>query len=86
MSDGTESPDQKRLRYMRLAAQAAKLGVGDKRIEVRESGLTLAETWLELARAVDDLQQRHASDDELDLGAERGADASVTSDRASPGA
>jgi hypothetical protein len=48
----SDSPEgRKRSRYLRLAAQAAKLGSADNRDDMLEAGLGIAETWLQLASA-----------------------------------
>jgi hypothetical protein len=50
MSGMQETSNQRRSRYLRLAAEASKLAAADKRVEVCETSLQLAESWLSLAR------------------------------------
>ena len=50
MSDDRENHQQRRSRYVRLAAEAKKLGASEKRFAFRESFLNVAESWLKLAQ------------------------------------
>ena len=60
MSDDRENHQQRRSRYVRMAAEAKKLGASEKRFAFRESFLNVAESWLRLA------QHDQASDQKAD--------------------
>ena len=47
--DPTESDTDRRSRFMRMAAEAARLGVGEKRSAFRDMFQHIAQSWLRLA-------------------------------------
>ena len=51
----TDTPpsDERRSRYLRLAAEIKKLAACDARIELRESCLTMVGSWLQLASEIE---------------------------------
>ena len=59
MSDAPH-PEERRSRYLRLAAEIKKLAACDARIELRESCLTMVGSWLQLASEIE-ARQRAAS-------------------------
>ena len=59
MSDDREDHQQRRSRYVRMAAEAKKLGASEKRFAFRESFLNVAESWLKLAQH-DQASERNA--------------------------
>jgi hypothetical protein len=79
MSGFPESAEEKRQRYIRLAGEAARVSAGDKRIDIRESGLEMAQSWLALASAADaDGSAAEPEDSEAPVAEEAGASGGAT--------
>ena len=53
---GKEGLDERRRRYLRLAAEASRISRRFRRMEMREACLRMAQSWLALAG---DLDARH---------------------------
>jgi hypothetical protein len=53
LPDVSETPDEKRARYLRLAAEANKYATRARRLEMREACLNMVQSWLGLARDSD---------------------------------
>ncbi len=49
----TESPLERRARYLRLAGEAKELAAKSKTVQMREACLAMAQSWLALASDVD---------------------------------
>jgi hypothetical protein len=45
-----ESPEQRRVRYLRLAQEASRYASRARRLEMREACLNMVQSWLGLAR------------------------------------
>ena len=52
MSEPSETPDQRRARYLRLAAEAKAVAAQCRGAELREAYLALARSWTLLAKDV----------------------------------
>jgi hypothetical protein len=52
MSEPSETPDQRRARYLRLAAEAEATARQCRGVELREAYMALARSWTSLARDV----------------------------------
>jgi len=52
MSEPSETPDQRRARYLRLAAEAQAVAAQCRGAELREAYLALARSWALLAKDV----------------------------------
>jgi hypothetical protein len=48
-----ETPAQRRQRYLRMAAEAEKIGSKSRRLEMREACLQMVQSWLRLAGDTD---------------------------------
>ena len=44
-----ETPDDRRQRYLRMAAEASKIANRSRRLEMREACLQMVQSWLRLA-------------------------------------
>jgi hypothetical protein len=45
----TEDPEERRQRYLRMAAEANKIASRARRFEMREACLKMVQSWLQLA-------------------------------------
>jgi hypothetical protein len=52
MSDSPETPEQRRARYLRLAAEAEAIARQCRGVELREAYMALARSWTLLANDV----------------------------------
>jgi len=52
VADPSETPDERRTRYLRLAEEVEELSTRCKDIEVRDAYLALALSWRTLAAAI----------------------------------
>jgi hypothetical protein len=50
---GPEGPEERRRRYLRLAAEASRISRRFRRMEMREACLRMAQSWLSLAGDLD---------------------------------